>query len=151
MKNKLIAALGALLLFTSAITAYVYTSPIHHSQLHGEYDTLFQASVYAALRAGDYTGDVTLDEMRAHGNFGLGTFDALDGEMIALNGTFYQIKSDGQVYAINGSAKTPWSQTTYFESDQRITVPTESNGSNYSKLQSVLDAHLPTSNFFLRG
>lgn len=148
MKSKLVAALGAIILLTSVITAYVYTSPIQHSQLNVEHDTLFQASTYGALRAGDYTGDITFDEVRAHGDVGLGTFDALDGEMVELNGTFYQIKSDGHVYAVNGSAKTPWTQTTYFEPDEHITLPTESNGTNYSQLQRVLDAHLPTHNIF---
>ncbi len=148
MKNKLIATLGALLLLTSAIAAYAYTAPVQHSQPSNEYDTLFQASAYAALKAGDYTGDVTFDELRAHGDFGLGTFTALDGEMLELNGTFYQIKSDGHVYAVNSTAKTPWSQTTYFESDQRVTVPIDANGTNYSKLQNILDAHLTTLNLF---
>ncbi len=148
MKNKLIATLGALLLLTSVIAAYAYTAPVQHSQPSSEHDTLFQASAYAALKAGDYTGDITFDELRAHGDFGLGTFTALNGEMLELNGTFYQIKSDGHVYTINGTEKTPWSQTTYFEPDQRVTIPIESNGTNYSKLQSILNAHLTTLNFF---
>ncbi|MGZ4901979.1 MAG: acetolactate decarboxylase [Halobacteriota archaeon] len=148
MKNKLITILGAIILVTSVIVAYVYTTPIQHSQLNVEHDTLFQASTYEALRAGDYTGDITFDEVHAHGDFGLGTFDALDGEMIELNGTFYQIKSDGHVYAVNGSAKTPWTQTSYFEPDEHVTLSAGANGTNYSQLQRVLDAHLPTHNIF---
>ena len=41
--------------------------------------------------AGVYDGDLTYQELARHGDFGLGTFDALDGEMIALDGAFYQI------------------------------------------------------------
>ncbi|MGZ7120946.1 MAG: acetolactate decarboxylase [Halobacteriota archaeon] len=148
MKNKLIAALGAIVLLASVITAYVCTSPVQYTQPHVENDTLFQVSVLAALNAGDYTGALTFDEMRAHGDFGLGTFDALDGEMIELNGTFYQVKSDGHVYAVNGSARTPWAQTTYFEPDENVTLSAGANGTNYSQLQQILDAREPTPNFF---
>jgi hypothetical protein len=37
--------------------------------------------------------DLTFEALARHGDFGLGTFDALDGEMIAIDGTFYQIKN----------------------------------------------------------
>ncbi len=146
--NKLIAVLGALILLTSVITAYVYVSSIPQSQLNAGHGTLFQASTYAALQAGDYTGDVTFDEMRAHGDFGIGTFEGLDGEMILLNGTFYQVKSDGHVYAVSGSAKTPFAETTYFEPDEHITLSAGANGTNYSQLKSALEARLPTRNVF---
>ncbi len=147
MKNKLIVALGAIILLT-VIIAYAYINPVQHTQPDAKHDTLFQASVLAALNAGDYTGAITFDEMRAHGDFGLGTFDALDGEMIELNGTFYQVKADGHVYAVNGSAKTPWAQTTYFEPDENVTLSAGANGTNYSQLQQILEAHEPTPNFF---
>ena len=59
---------------------------------------LFQTSTLQALMAGVYDGDLTFQALARHGDFGLGTFDALDGEMIALDGAFYQIKADGRVY-----------------------------------------------------
>ncbi len=148
MINKRIAALGAAVLLSSVIAAYISTSPIQHSQLSGEHDTLFQASAYAALQAGDYTGDITFDQVRVHGDFGLGTFDALDGEMIQLNGTFYQVKSDGHVYAVNGSATTPFAETTHFEPSEHTRLSAGASGMNYSQLQSALEARMPTRNVF---
>jgi len=53
---------------------------------------LFQTSTLQALMAGVYDGDLTFQALARHGDFGLGTFEALDGEMIALDGAFYQIK-----------------------------------------------------------
>ena len=41
---------------------------------------------------------MTYGELRRHGDFGLGTFNGLDGEMIAFDGSFYQVKSDGAAY-----------------------------------------------------
>jgi acetolactate decarboxylase len=76
---------------------------------------LFQTSTLQALMAGVYDGDLTFQELARHGDFGLGTFDALDGEMIALDGAFYQIKADGRVYPVAGSMKTPFAAVTFFK------------------------------------
>ncbi|MDE3226620.1 MAG: acetolactate decarboxylase, partial [Nitrospirota bacterium] len=58
----------------------------HDSRLAHE---LFQTSTIGALMEGVYDGEVTYGELAKHGDFGLGTFNALDGEMIAFDGTFY--------------------------------------------------------------
>lgn len=42
-----------------------------------------------ALVEGIYEQKVPLREIKLHGDFGLGTFDNLDGEMILLGGTVY--------------------------------------------------------------
>src|SRR5215218_5350169 len=81
--------------------------PLHH--------TLFQTSTIDALLDGNYDGDVSFAELAERGDFGLGTLDALDGEMIALDGDFYQIKSDGRAYSIRGETKTPFAVVTFFE------------------------------------
>jgi acetolactate decarboxylase len=77
--------------------------------------TLFQTSTIDALLEGEYDGDVSFAELEDRGDFGLGTLDALDGEMIALDGGFYQVKSDGRAYAIDRRAKTPFAVVTFFE------------------------------------
>ena len=48
-----------------------------------------------ALLAGVYEGDVTIRELLHHGDFGLGTLHALDGEMLVLDAERYQLRSDG--------------------------------------------------------
>lgn len=77
--------------------------------------TLFQTSTIEALLEGNYDGDVSFAELEDRGDFGLGTLDALDGEMVALDGAFYQIKDDGRAYAIDGRARTPFAVVTFFE------------------------------------
>jgi acetolactate decarboxylase len=81
--------------------------PLHH--------TLFQTSTIDALVDGNYDGDISFAELEANGDFGLGTFDALDGEMVALDGSFYQIRSDGRAYPVDGQKKTPFAVVTFFE------------------------------------
>ena len=47
----------------------------------GRRDEVYQTSTMGALLAGVYEGNVTIRELLRHGDFGLGTFNALDGEM----------------------------------------------------------------------
>lgn len=79
--------------------------------------TLFQTSTIEALLEGNYDGEVTFDELSEGGDFGLGTIDALDGEMVALDGAFYQVKADGKAYPVDGGTRTPFAVVTFFEPD----------------------------------
>jgi acetolactate decarboxylase len=65
----------------------VYTDFAKHAPANSpERDTLYQDSTIDALMQGVYDGDVTVGELTKHGDFGIGTFDKLDGEMIVLDG-----------------------------------------------------------------
>lgn len=77
--------------------------------------TLFQTSTIDALLEGKYDGDVSFAELEERGDLGLGTLDALDGEMIALEGSFYQVRADGRAYEIDKQTKTPFAVVTFFE------------------------------------
>lgn len=74
---------------------------------------------------GNYEGDVSFAELAARGDFGLGTLNALDGEMIAIDGSFYQVKADGLAYPIDGRVRTPFAVVTVFEPDmyQSLAAP----------------------------
>ena len=98
--------------------------------------TLFQTSTIDALLSGNYEGDVSFAELEAYGDFGLGTFDALDGEMIGVDGAFYQVKADGQAYEVDERMKTPFAVVTFFEPSEirHLTAPM-----NYAALLAHLD------------
>lgn len=76
---------------------------------------LFQTSTIDALLDGCYDGDITFAELAQRGDLGLGTVDALDGEMILLDGRFYQVRADGRAYEIEGRTKTPFAVVTFFD------------------------------------
>ena len=59
--------------------------------------TLFQVSISGALVAGVYDGEVSVKSILEHGNFGLGTFANLDGEMVVLDGRVHQVQGTGIV------------------------------------------------------
>ena len=85
-------------------------------------DLIYQTSTITALLEGVYDGNTTFNELKSHGNFGLGTFNNLDGEMTAIDGKFYQIKSDGKVYPVDDLQKTPFAVVTSFNEDFSFTT-----------------------------
>ena len=113
--------------------------------LSEEKDTIYQTSTINALFKGVYDGDLTYKELKKYGDFGLGTFNNLDGEMVALDGRFYQIKADGKVYPVHDSMKTPFATVTFFETDRTVLIK---KSMSYEKLQSYLDSLLPSNNIF---
>ena len=88
--------------------------------LQVDHSTLFQISSSAALVEGIYKGEVTVGALREHGDFGLGTFAELDGEMIVVDGRFYQVRSDGRAHEVDDRASTPFAVITHFVPEQRI-------------------------------
>ena len=54
-------------------------------------------STSGALVAGVYAGAVSVQGLLEHGDFGLGTFANLDGEMVVLEGHVYQVQGTGRV------------------------------------------------------
>lgn len=115
----------------------------HHHKNHG---VLFQTSTINALLKGDYDGTMTFRQLKHHGNFGLGTVNTLNGEMVGLDGKFYQIKTDGKAYLISDTMKTPFADVAFFKADTTILLNDSIN--NYELLQAYLDRLLPTQNIF---
>jgi acetolactate decarboxylase len=75
---------------------------------------LFQVSTLNAIVEGVFDGTTTMAELRHHGDFGLGTFNALDGELIAIDGEFYQLRSDGSARVVADDMRTPFAVVQYF-------------------------------------
>jgi len=109
----------------SAFVHFLHTLHLHRDQSHGrharihEHDhhgayEVFQVSTVNALIEGLYDGEINYGELGKHGDFGIGTFNALDGEMIAFDGKFYQIKGDGHVNSVDDRQKTPFAVVQFF-------------------------------------
>ena len=84
---------------------------------------LFQVSTLDALMAGCYDGEFTIGELARHGDFGLGTFSGLDGELVALDGEFYQMRADGSVVAADPEMTTPFAAVQRFVPDASGDLP----------------------------
>lgn len=83
---------------------------------------LYQTSLLSALVSGVYEGKTTFAELRQHGDFGLGTFNALDGEMVACDGGFYQLRADGSARPVSDKQQTPFAAVTFFQPERQMTL-----------------------------
>jgi acetolactate decarboxylase len=97
---------------------------------------LCQTSTITALLEGVYDGDMALSDLSRHGDFGLGTFNDIDGEMILLGGTFYQVKSDGKAYRPEPGTRTPLAVATFFKPASTVRVDSPLS---YEGLRAKLD------------
>jgi acetolactate decarboxylase len=106
-------------------------------------ETIYQVSTIDALMAGLYDGVVSIDELNDHGDTGLGTFDALDGEMVMLDGVCYQVLSDGHVEVASRKGTTPFAVVTFFDEDSSTDLV---DVGNFSELLSAIGSELETEN-----
>lgn len=96
---------------------------------HSHPNSIYLCAPVNALVEGIYEERVPFSEIKRHGDFGLGTFDHLDGEMVMVDGVIYQITSDGKVTVEDESAHTPFACVTFYsplshdESRRPMTYP----------------------------
>jgi acetolactate decarboxylase len=108
-------------------------------------DVLYQTSTINALMEGVYDGTTTFAELKKNGDFGIGTFNALDGEMVGVDGVFYQMKSDGTVLTVSDDARTPFAVVKFFSPGKTVRI---SGSRDLDGLMRELDGLLPTRNTF---
>ena len=110
-----------------------------------DHHTIYQVSTSGALVQGVYQGCVRVADIKRHGDFGLGTFDGLDGEGIMLDGTCWQARSDGSVRVAPEEALAPCWATTFFAADRTATLPSVAS---WEDLTAQLDALRRSDNLF---
>ena len=111
-----------------------------------------QVATIDALLAGVYDGHMSLQALRRFGDFGLGTYESLDGEMLLLDGTFYKVKYDGTVEQPPLSEQTPFAAVTRFVATNEETIQ---NPVDMLGLEAKIDEIVPQQNlsvaFIVRG
>ncbi len=76
---------------------------------------VFLSAPVNAIVEGLLEENVPVAEIKQHGDFGLGTFNDLDGEMVLLDGVVYQITDDGRVAVIEDEQTlTPFACVTFY-------------------------------------
>jgi acetolactate decarboxylase len=120
---------------TAALSQYLGV-PVH---------TLFQVSISGALVAGVYDREVSVNSILQHGDFGLGTFANLDGEMVVLDGRAYQVQGTGCVSEAGTDAGAPFAVVTRFSPQTDVeTQPVAS----FKDLGARCDEHRNSGNIF---
>lgn len=143
--RKIISLLSAVCLVCVLLSGLAGCSSDYASNPIEQRETLVQVSTIGALLVGLYDGVITVGELKAYGDFGIGTFEGLDGEMIVLDGECYQVKADGIAYIADDFVEVPFADVTFFDVDFEEEIP---EGTTYEQLQALLSSVLPTENIF---
>ncbi|SFT84637.1 acetolactate decarboxylase [Kosakonia arachidis] len=106
---------------------------------------IYQTSLMSALLSGVYEGNTTIKDLLNHGDFGLGTFNELDGELIAFNSEIYQLRADGSAREARPDQKTPFAVMTWFRPSysQQFDATV-----SRQQLHDIIDKQIPSDNLF---
>jgi acetolactate decarboxylase len=113
--------------------------------LQADHHTLYQISTASALVEGVYQGAVRVGTLRAHGDLGLGTFDELDGEMVVVDGHFYQARCNGSVREVDDVVVTPFAVVTRFAPEASLALH---ECTSIRELKSAFDSLRQSENIF---
>ena len=141
-RNAILLVLGLALVF---VLGYLSGGILPGHQEVRDQDLLYQVSTYTSLAAGGYDPVEPVKTLMANGDLGIGTFTGLDGEMVVVGGTCYQVRSDGTVRPADSSQGVPYAEVTFFSPD--LSVPGIVAG-NMTELTGFLDSKLPSKDQF---
>jgi acetolactate decarboxylase len=110
-----------------------------------ERHSLFQVSTSNALVEGVFGGITTVADLKGHGDFGLGTFAGLDGEMVMIDGDCYRVTAGGVVTVATDDRATPFALVTRFSADCDANV----ESATLESLVTRLDRLRPSENLFV--
>ncbi|HVK74003.1 MAG TPA: acetolactate decarboxylase [Kofleriaceae bacterium] len=113
--------------------------------LGGRDHRLYQISTSTALVEGVYAGAVSSATLLDHGDFGLGTFANLDGEMVIVDGAIYQCRADGSVTRRDDAQEVPFAVATRFHADTTFEVGPVAS---LAELERACDPHRESDNLF---
>lgn len=109
---------------------------------------LYVYSTIDALLAGAYDGDLTVRQLATKGNFGLGTYNHLHGEMVLLDGTMHHVKADGTVTVADPGERVPLAYVVPFVPTDTFVVESPASARPLAELEASIDARLPNKNLF---
>lgn len=101
--------------------------------------TIYQFSTFEAFENRGFDGCGSVKELLEYGDTGFGTYHALDGEMIVLEGVPYKADGDCRVKIADENDRTPFATVSYFALDTCFEM---GEFSNMSELCRLLDEQM---------
>ncbi|MBW4696450.1 MAG: acetolactate decarboxylase [Aphanocapsa lilacina HA4352-LM1] len=108
-------------------------------------DIVFQASTADAIYASIFDGFITYGKLKRNGDFGLGAPDQIDGEMMAIDGKYYQAKTDGTVRETDDAETASYATVKFFKPERSFDILQPIDCEDF---RATLDKRLPTTNIF---
>lgn len=72
-------------------------------------------------------GTAEIGTLLTQGDFGIGTLEGSNGEIILLDGTLYHANQTGEITILEGEELTPYAAVTRFQEDGAFPVSTETD------------------------
>ena len=104
---------------------------------------LFQYGVANAFINGLYEGELSVEQLKRKGNFGIGAPNHIDGELTIVDGKAYQSNAKGQTFEAPEALMTPFAFVTNFRKD---TIKTLSDIHDVKDLFARVETLLPNPN-----
>lgn len=112
---------------------------------HRDTAILNQISTLDALAQGYFDGVIPVSKVSNYGNFGIGTFQGLDGEMLMVDGKVYQVPVSGVVRPADPKWTIPFMSVTFFKpGPERKIQP----GTDLKAFVADSESTFPSKNFF---
>ena len=83
-------------------------------------DPIYQISTLQSLVMGNYYGGVSVEQLLAHGDTGLGMFAAADGELVMLRHQCYRILGDGSAVLAAPTERVTFASVSFLEEGEHI-------------------------------
>lgn len=103
---------------------------------------IYQTGTINSLMEAVYDGDTSIEYLTKKGSFGIGAFDAIDGEMIVYEGICYRANAAGQLNKVDAVNKTPFAMVSNFTSEIEFKL----KPCNFSELEQQISAQMISAN-----
>ncbi len=103
----------------------------------------YQTGSIASLLSGVYDGDIEIKQLYEHGDFGLGTVDKVDGEVVIDQGKFYVCGEGGKARLLEDDELTPFAVVTHFSAEKIFTID---SAKSIPALNQLIDKELSSPN-----
>ena len=103
---------------------------------------MFQVSTLQALALGYTRSVITVDELKKHGDTGLGTFEAVDGEMIVIDDRCFRATADGSVVEADSEMGVPFASVCNLAGQKRFDLGSFSSiDALKAELNNIIEMH----------
>lgn len=103
--------------------------------------TIYQHGTLGVLMTGALEGTISLSEMLQYGNYGIGTLEGGDGEVVIKEGTAYHVSAtDEKVRVLTGEARLPYANMVQFHADTSFKSQYDNEKVLYKKIRQTMQS-----------
>ncbi|BDQ57601.1 hypothetical protein EfsSVR2331_17260 [Enterococcus faecalis] len=88
---------------------------------------VYQHGTLGGLMESLMAGTAEIGTLLTQGDFGIGTLEGSNGEIILLDGILYHANQTGEITILEGEELTPYAAVTRFQEDGAFPVSTETD------------------------